>query len=498
MKTRRLISICVCMLWAIFASAYDFSEKNEDGVMLYYTNLEAGFCEVAQGPDDYKGKVVIPQIANGRIVVGIGSKAFWHNTQLESVVLPNTVLYIGSIAFADCYDLKSVDLGNVMLIGEMTFGGCFDLKDLKIPESVEYCGYDAFSACGIDHPLYNSHYFLYFPDGYATTYSIPEGIETIGVAAFSGTGIKKVTFPESLKKIEAFAFDGSFLTSLNLPSSVTSIGDNAFAQCYQLHTSVTIPSSVTEMGEYIFMGSDIKKCDFQNKFEKLPNGTFSSCSELKEVHLPENLKSIGEYAFASDEKLTAYNLPDYLESIGRYAFYSCKSIKSFTVPEGVKRLEELTFCECEGLKSINLPSTLEYLGAWAIMGCPLLESITLPERLSYIEIAALGHNKALKDVYVSWKEPLTEITDPFNNSFSSAWGEPYAGTLHVPAGTKQLYAESPVWKDFQNIVEDVSTDIPTYYYTETKTEKVFSNGKVVIRKNNDFYDASSGVKIMRK
>jgi hypothetical protein len=41
MKTRRLISICVCMLWAIFASAYDFSEKNEDGVMLYYTNLEA-------------------------------------------------------------------------------------------------------------------------------------------------------------------------------------------------------------------------------------------------------------------------------------------------------------------------------------------------------------------------------------------------------------------------------------------------------------------------
>ena len=62
MKTRRLISICVCMLWAIFASAYDFSEKNEDGVMLYYTNLEAGFCEVAQGPDDYKGKLVILQV----------------------------------------------------------------------------------------------------------------------------------------------------------------------------------------------------------------------------------------------------------------------------------------------------------------------------------------------------------------------------------------------------------------------------------------------------
>jgi len=250
------------------------------------------------------------------------------------------------------------------------------------------------------------------------------------------------------------------------------------------------------MGEYIFESSGITACDFQNKFEKLPNGTFSSCYSLRKVHLPDELKIIGEYAFSGDEKLRTFNLPEHLDSIGRYAFYSCKSIKKITVPEGVKRLEELTFCECEGLKSITLPSTLEYIGAWAIMSCPLLESITLPESLSYIEVSALGHNKSLKDVYVSWKEPITEIDDPFNNSFSSP-GEPYPATLHVPNGTKHLYEQAPVWKNFQNIVEDVSTDIPTYY-TETKPEKVFSNGKVMIRKNNEFYDASSGIKIMHK
>ena len=485
------------MIWAIFASAYDFSEKNEDGVMLYYTDVEEGFCEVAQSPAPYKGKVVIPPTANGRIVAGIGYNAFKHQTQMESIVLPNTMVYIGALAFEECYDLKSVDLGNVMLIGEMAFCSCFSLKDLKIPESLVYCGYDAFSGCDIDHPLYNSHYFLYFPQNYATTYSIPEGIETIGVSAFSLTRIENVTFPKSLKRIEEHAFDGSNLKSLNLPSSLTTIGKNAFCQCYDLTTSITIPSSVTEMGEYIFESSGITACDFQNKFEKLPNGTFSSCYSLREVHLPDELKIIGEYAFSGDEKLRTFNLPEHLDSIGRYAFYSCKSIKKITVPEGVKRLEELTFCECEGLKSITLPSTLEYIGAWAIMSCPLLESITLPESLSYIEVSALGHNKSLKDVYVSWKEPLTEITDPFNNSFSSDFGEPYAGTLHVPKGTKHLYEQAPVWKNFQNIVEDISTDIPTIS-TETKPEKVFSNGKVMIRKNNEFYDASSGIKIMHK
>ena len=497
MKTRRLISICVCMIWTIFASAYDFSEKNEDGVMLYYTNLEAGFCEVAQGPDNYEGKLVIPEIANGRIVVGLGVRAFQH-TGLKSIVLPNTILYISPLAFEECYYLKTVDLGNsLMYIGEMAFGGCFSLDELKIPESLEYCGYFAFSACGIERPLYNSHYFLYFPRGYAENYTIPEGIETIGVSAFSGTTrLKSVTFPKSLKRIEEYAFDASSLTSLNLPSSLTSIGDNAFGQCHHLRTSVTIPASVTEMGEYIFYASDIKGCEFQNSFEKLPNGTFASCSELKEVHLPENLKAIGEYAFAGDKKLTKYNLPERLDSIGRRAFWECKSIKSFIVPEGVKRLEELTICECENLKSITLPSTLEYIGAWAIMDCAI-ESITLPESLSSIDLSALGHNKALKDVYVSWKEPITDLDDPFDNSFSSAWDAPYAATLHVPKGTKELYASAPVWKDFQNIVEDVSTDIPTYQIA-SKPEKVFSDGKVMIIKNNQFHDASSGIKIIRK
>jgi hypothetical protein len=189
-------------------------------------------------------------------------------------------------------------------------------------------------------------------------------------------------------------------------------------------------------------------------------------------------------------------LPERLDSIGRRAFWECKSIKSFIVPEGVKRLEELTFCECENLKSITLPSTLEYIGAWAIMDCAI-ESITLPESLSSIDLSALGHNKALKDVYVSWKEPITDLDDPFDNSFSSAWDAPYAATLHVPKGTKELYASAPVWKDFQNIVEDVSTDIPTYQIA-SKPEKVFSDGKVMIIKNNQFHDASSGIKIIRK
>lgn len=59
---------------------------------------------------------------------------------------------------------------------------------------------------------------------------IPDGVETIGDAAF---------------------YDCTSLTSITIPSSVTSIGESAFQDCSAL-TSITIPSSVTSIGDYAF------------------------------------------------------------------------------------------------------------------------------------------------------------------------------------------------------------------------------------------------------
>ena len=60
----------------------------------------------------------------------------------------------------------------------------------------------------------------------------------------------------------------------NKSYAVTSIGDRAFNNCWDL-TSITIPEGVTSIGEYAFSG----------------------CSGLTSITIPEGVTSIGENAF---------------------------------------------------------------------------------------------------------------------------------------------------------------------------------------------------------
>ena len=70
----------------------------------------------------------------------------------------------------------------------------------------------------------------------------------------------------------------------------------------------------------------------------IPNGTTEIiCFEflgakVKEVVLPESIKSIDEYAFAGCENLERINLPKSLEKIGECAFKGCKSLHKFDMP----------------------------------------------------------------------------------------------------------------------------------------------------------------------
>jgi hypothetical protein len=65
-------------------------------------------------------------------------------------------------------------------------------------------------------------------------------------------GCKNTVIPNSVTSIGTDAFYNCFgLTSITIPNSVTSIGTDAFDGCYYL-TSVTIGSGVTSIGSSAF------------------------------------------------------------------------------------------------------------------------------------------------------------------------------------------------------------------------------------------------------
>ena len=109
---------------------------------------------------------------------------------------------------------------------------------------------------------------------------------------------------------------------------------STFSGCTIL-TSVIIPDSVTTIG----------------------NCAFYNCSSLTSVTIPDSVTSIGNYAFRECSSLTSVTIPDSVTTIGGYAFYGCSSLTSVTIGDSVTSIGNYAFCDCRSLTSVTFADT---------------------------------------------------------------------------------------------------------------------------------------------
>lgn len=113
-----------------------------------------------------------------------------------------------------------------------------ELKTVVLPDTLKYIGANAFSGCsGI------------------TTLTIPDSVEKIGAAAFKGcTKLESVTLPIGLETLENDTFkECSFLEKIEIPFTVTKIGSSVFADCFLL-ANVKISKRTTNIAANAFSG----------------------------------------------------------------------------------------------------------------------------------------------------------------------------------------------------------------------------------------------------
>ena len=188
-------------------------------------------------------------------VTRIGELAFNGAQKLQQVTMGENIKTIDRFAVMNCPQLAEVQIGesvDSILLDAFSFG---KLQQLTIPKNVKYIAPlivrnnpitsikvdpENTNYTSINGVLFNKkeNVLHTFPAAYATEYTIPESVDTIGNCAFASTSIKSVIFPKNLVYIANEAFIGTNLTELILPASLQSIGMYAFDMCTSL-TKVT-------------------------------------------------------------------------------------------------------------------------------------------------------------------------------------------------------------------------------------------------------------------
>ena len=91
--------------------------------------------------------IVVPKSVDGKKVISVDSFAFKRNDTIKSIVLPDTVDYIGAEAFAWCRNLDSVNLCGVVQMSERAFISCDSLTSINLGTKLEFIGAKAFAYC---------------------------------------------------------------------------------------------------------------------------------------------------------------------------------------------------------------------------------------------------------------------------------------------------------------------------------------------------------------
>ena len=225
-------------------------------------------------------------------ITALPIQAFYKSTNVENLILPNTLITIGEEMFYQS-KLKTVVIpANATTIGNSAFEQCASLISIDIPANVETIGTAVFWGCSS-----------------LTTVTFEKGsqLKTIGGGSSSYYG--------------AFSYCTA-LTSIEIPASVETIGASAFQNCSSLAT-VTFEK-----------GSQLKTIggggsSYYGAFGQLKNlmtVDMSACTQVK---------TIGESAFDGDSELRLFKIgTETPPTCGRDAFSGINPYSVLKVPSG--------------------------------------------------------------------------------------------------------------------------------------------------------------------
>ena len=392
---KRLTSLLLCLVMlmqmVVVASAAGFSPKTETP-----EPTAADAFEFSKGTiTDYVGSdanVVIPAAIDGTPVTAIGQGAFMAK-DIENVVIPSTVTYVGDYAFDYCDDLDGLYFyGDVPSNLE---SATYDMNtDVTIYckstylSDYEYEVGNYFSVSGgikgtLADPAYPaapSHNWVYTDNGDGTHSAkcADEGCTDVitneahdfskgnCVCGAKADGSKPEMFnykvlDESAKTAAIIGYNSTGLGGeITLPGTytkdgvtytVTTVAADAFngngnnsntdAEALSKITKITVPASITTV--------EARGFNYVGRYA-------SKLWQLKEIVFEAENVTFGVAALGGNPNLTSITFPAKLTKISGSMFAKNTALTTLTIPASVTEIDTQAFSGCTALTEVNFKS----------------------------------------------------------------------------------------------------------------------------------------------
>ena len=377
----------VSLLLFLLGTSSLFAAETINGITY---NLDATARTAAVTTGTYSGAIVIPEKVthNNReyTVTGIDASAF-SGKSISSVAIPATVMSIGSNAFYQCTSLNSVTIAEgCEVINTFAFFGCSALAKIAIPASVKRIEEQAFANCSM-----------------LAEVTLNEGLTYIGAWAFGALPkLKKITIPSTVEDMGYQSFYNcqslativwnakhcsDFSSVLTAPFSIYNYG-----YIHMGYFNYTVYSSTYSGGQYnaydgkinnpyytyghscynanpernIAINNWTTSITFGDEVEHIPAYLcYQFQGELRNLVIPDNVKTIGDYAFYNNNRLVSLKLGVGLTEIGKYTFSGCSSLTEVSIPDNVTTINQYAFSGCTSLATLNLGKGIQTLGTYA-------------------------------------------------------------------------------------------------------------------------------------
>ena len=301
-----------------------------------YESLPYGDGYAVAGYVGSSSYVAVPSTYNNLPVTEISSRAFYQNTDIVRVILPESIEQIGEAAFYKATNLSSIVIAN---------------KDVNI-ENYALASVKLIYLAGSINSLWPEKWYD-----------------------------MQLSYIQENVDVRTIKFDGEYEYFIKNKELCVSnyVGDK---------TEVIIPNEFSKMSPTILGGAcfkantNVTSIVIPDTIKVLETYAVAECTSLKNISLSNTLEILGDYSLRGCTVLEHVNLPATLLEIRQNAFNMCSSLKEMIIPSKVTNVDGYAFAWCVSLTKIYIPSSVVVMAAGSCYACSkatiYLEASSIP------------------------------------------------------------------------------------------------------------------------